>query len=182
MIKDIIQTFLPWLIYFVLSGHTLEQMKIAIVASAIVSLLFERNGLKKKFILSWVTLLFFIFMFVAVVILNSSWVITHAWVLSNSALAFIAWFSILIKRPFTLQYAKEKVSADKWDHPIFWRINYLLTMTWGVIFLIGVLANILRLYYKNINPWVYELCTNGAVVFGIWFSVWFPSWYAGKKR
>jgi len=182
MIRDIIQTFLPWIIYFVLvGGHSPVQMKIAITASVVASLLAERNGLKKKFIMSWVTLVFFVFMFISVVIFNNEWVRLHSWILSNSALAFIAWFSILIKRPFTLQYAKNSTSSDKWNHPIFWRINYIITAVWGVIFTIGIVSNVLRLYFSYLNPWVYELLTDGTVVFGIWFSAWFPSSYAKKK-
>lgn len=182
MIKDIVQTFLPWILYFVLAGHTPMQMKVAIIAAAVTSIIFEYKGLRKKFILSWVTLLFFIFMFITVIMYDSKWVMQHAWVLSNSALALVAWLSILIRRPFTLQYAKETVPSAKWDHPIFWRINYLLTITWGMIFLLGILVNVLRLYFPAVSPWVYEIFTDGAVVFGVWFSAWFPSWYAPRKK
>ena len=73
-------------------------------------------------------------MTIAVVLLKNLWIIEHAGLISNSSLAVIALISIVIGKPFTIQYAKEKVPADKWKTPLFIRINYLLSSFWLLMF------------------------------------------------
>lgn len=180
MLKAFIQSFLPWILYFILAGHAQQQLDTAIIVAAITSIIFEFKGLKKGFILSWGTLLFFIFMFVAVILFKSRWIANYAWIFSNGALALIAWGSILIREPFTIQYAKEQVSKDKWQHPLFIKINYLLTIVWGLIFLMGIGLHIVRIYYLIPNGWIYELISYVPLIFGIWFTSWFPTYYRSR--
>ena len=181
MLKNILQTFLPWILYFLLAGHTQAQMNLALSIGMLTALIFERKGLKKGFILSYGTIAFFSLMFIGVIIFKNAWIIKNIWIISHGTLALIAWISLFLRRPFTLQYAKEKVSADKWQHPLFIKINYILTATWGCIFLFGFLLNIFHVYYSIMNDLWYETFTNGATIFGIWFSVWFPQWYRKKQ-
>lgn len=60
MLKNIIQNFLPWILFFILAGSTQQQLNIAIIIAATTSIVFEYKALKKGFILSWGTLIFFI--------------------------------------------------------------------------------------------------------------------------
>ena len=83
MLKDILQSFLPWILYFILMGHTQQQLDLAIIVSAITSIVFEFNGLRKGFILSWGTLIFFVFMFIAVILFRSQWVVKYSWIFSE---------------------------------------------------------------------------------------------------
>ena len=180
MLKEIIQSFLPWILYFVLLGQTQQRLELAILVATFTSIAFEFKALKKGFILSWGTLLFFVSMLVAVIIFKNKWIVNYVWILSNSALALIVWISILIRRPFTIQYAKEKVSQDKWHHPLFLKINYLLSAVWGLMFLVGVALNVLRLLNPLFNPWFYEILSYIPSIFAIWFTLWFPDWYKEK--
>lgn len=181
MLKEIIKSFLPWILFFVLADYT-QQIDIAIIVAAITSIVLEYKGLRKGFILSWGTLIFFIFMFIAVVILNNQWISKHSWIFSNGTLALIVWASILIRKPFTIQYAKEQVSEDKWNHPIFITVNYLLTAVWGLIFLIGITIQLIKIYNPQLNGLTYEIITYLPSIFGIWFTTWFPDWYKEKSR
>jgi hypothetical protein len=52
MLREIIQSFLPWILFFILTGHIQQQLEIAIVMAAIISIFFEFKGLKKGYILS----------------------------------------------------------------------------------------------------------------------------------
>lgn len=180
MLKEVIQSFLPWILYFILAGNTQQQLSVAIIVAAILSIIFEIRGLKKGFVLSWGTLLFFIFMFITVVLFKNSWIAKNSWIFSNGALASIAWISILIRRPFTIQYAKEQVSKDKWQHPLFLKINYLLTTAWGLIFLINLGLHLIRIYYPSFTGLGYEVISYIPSLFGIWFTAWFPNWYKQK--
>ena len=179
--KDIIQSFLPWILYFILIGPSQQQLTTAIIVATAVFLFFGFRELRKGFILSWGSLFFFVFMFIAIVIIKNTWVAGHAWIFSNGTLALIAWISLFIGQPFTLQYAKEMVLADRWQHPIFIRINQILTAMWGSIFLFSVGVHVLRIYYPAWPSWLYEVLSDGATVMGVWFTTWFPSWYRKRK-
>lgn len=181
MLKEVIQSFLPWILFFILAGQTQQQLDFAIIAAAVSSIVFEFKSLKKGFVLSWGTLIFFIFMFVAVVLLKNQWIEKFSWIFSNGALVIIAWVSIIIRKPFTIQYAKKQVSQDKWQHPLFLKINYLLTMVWGLIFLTGIGLHIMRIYYPIfISGLYYEIISYVPSMFGIWFTSRFPDWYKEK--
>ncbi|MFX1440658.1 MAG: SCP2 sterol-binding domain-containing protein [Promethearchaeota archaeon] len=49
-------------------------------------------------------------------------------------LALMSGISILVKRPFTLEYAKQRVSESVWATPQFYRINQLITMVFFLVF------------------------------------------------
>jgi carotenoid cleavage dioxygenase len=121
-------------------------------------------------------------MFIAVVIFKNQWVAKHAWIFSNGALALIAWVSIIMRKPFTLQYARQQVTRDKWQHPLFIKINYILTSVWGLCFLFNVCLHVIKLYYPTSHEWVYESLSYLSIIFAIWFTSWFPKWYREKSR
>lgn len=53
--------------------------------------------------------------------------------------ALVAWITILIGRPFTLQYAHEQAPPEVWDHPLFRRLNVFLTLVWCGILTVNTL-------------------------------------------
>jgi hypothetical protein len=177
MILDILQTFLPWILYFILAGHSPGQMQTAVIVAMAVSLFCEIKSLRKGFILSWVTLIFFVFMFVMIVLYKHAWTMQHASVFSNAALASVSFISILLKKPFTIQYAKERVPKEKWGLPGFIKVNYVLSAAWGCIFVFCMVLNLMHIYWIHGYGWLFEALTDGSVVFGIWFCVWYPDWY-----
>lgn len=180
MLKEMIKSFLPWILFFILLGHSREQLETAIIVATIASFLFDFKRLKKGFVLNVGTILFFIFIFIAVIIFKNEWIARHAGFLSNGALALIAWISILIRKPFTIQYAKETVPSDKWQHPLFIKINYLLTTVWGIIFLIGTALPLIFIYQPSFNSSVFQIMAWLPPIFGIWFTTWFPEWYRAR--
>ena len=182
MIKSLVQSFLPWILYFILVGSSQKQLDLAICVAAFTSVAFEMQSLKKGYVLSWGTLIFFVFLLVAVVLFRSAFIAKYEWVLSNGMLAFIAWFSILIKQPFTIQYAKEQVPEEHWNSPLFFKINYILSATWGFLFLIGLLLNIIHLNVLAFHGWIYEVSTYLPSVFGVWFTTWLPDWYKARSQ
>lgn len=117
MRKEILQNFLPWILYFVLAAHSLAKLDVAIIAALVTFLIFNFKSLGKGFILSWGTLVFFAFMLFSINIMKNQWVAIHAWIFSNGALAIIAWVSLMIGRPFTEQYAREQVEEKYWQKP-----------------------------------------------------------------
>jgi len=49
-------------------------------------------------------------------------------------LALMAGISLVVRRPFTLEYAKQSVSESVWATPQFYRINQLITMVFFLVF------------------------------------------------
>src|SRR5258708_39325055 len=41
-----------------------------------------------------------------------------------------AWGSVAIRRPFTAAYARENARPEFWEHPVFVRLNLLMTLVW----------------------------------------------------
>jgi len=122
-----------------------------------------------------------LFAFFAVVIFKVNWVVSHLGLLVHAVLAAMVWISLLIGKPFTIQYAREQVSQEKWQHPVFIRINQILSCVWGLIFLFDLVVNFSFKYFPTIPHWVAGVLTNIAAIFGLWFVIWFPKWYRKKR-
>ncbi|MBM9521041.1 alpha/beta fold hydrolase [Desulforhopalus vacuolatus] len=98
---------------------------------AIGSIVFlDRKALKEKHVLSWGTLLFFIFMLIFGVFMHHPWVMKNAYWFSTLVLAGIMLVSVLIKKPFSLVYARENCPEKYWDSPLFLEVNILISLCW----------------------------------------------------
>ena len=62
---------------------------------------------------------------IAVLGFHNTWTIRHLGVLANGALAIGSWVTLLIGRPFTLDYARQHTDPAKWHDPVFIRVNEL---------------------------------------------------------
>src|SRR3990167_10317554 len=102
---EMIKGFLPWILYSIFFGNTPKQFMIAILAALISSFIFNFKEIKQKFILTCATLVYFALLLILTLLFHWSWLRTNAWLISNLALAAIAFGSVIIKQPFTIQYA-----------------------------------------------------------------------------
>ncbi len=176
MIK-ILFGFLPWVIYFILIGHSAEQNTIAVIAALISLLVVDFRALRKKFILSWASLIFFVFLLVSTVIFKNTWINNHANILSNIALTSIIWFSLMIGKPFTLQYVREQVPPSVWQTKGFIRVNQIITIVWGGALLISTILVALHLYFMNFTGWGYQIISYAPIIGAILFTQRFPDWW-----
>jgi len=181
MLNGLITGFLPWIFYFIFAGYKAYQLDFGIALALAAVVITNLTQLKKGFILSWVTLLFFAFMAVAVIGFKNTWIIQHAWVLSNMTFAFTAWGSLLAGCPFTLQYAKEQVPPAKWNSPLFIQINQILTLVWALAFTVATLSHLVYLQYLNHHYWIHEAISNGSTFIATLFTIKFPEWFKNRK-
>ena len=72
----------------------------------------------------------------------------------DAGLLLIVLASIIVRRPFTLQYARERVSRELWDSPEFVRTNYVITAAWADAFAVMVVADLVMLYVPTLPRWV----------------------------
>lgn len=54
--------------------------------------------------------------------------------LTNFSLAMFAWVTLLIRKPFTISYAKDSTPQEYWESPLFKRINSVITAAWASAF------------------------------------------------
>lgn len=102
--------------------------------------------------------------------------------MSNVALTLIAFGSMLLRQPFTLQYAREQTPRELWDSPVFIRTNYVITGFWAGAFLVAALAGAYGdLVLKNSNNlWTGWVIQTLAILVAIQFTEWYPKVVKGR--
>jgi hypothetical protein len=140
-----------------------------------VCALLPMRRLRRGFYIEWVTLLFFV---ATALLLKCEWYRCYASFICTSTLAIIAWLTLLLGCPFTMQYAKEKVAEKYWESYLFKRINYLMTLSYGLLFLTMTVLKAIDLFYPEKIP--FFALTVGLSLAQIVFNQSFPKWY--EKR
>jgi hypothetical protein len=171
-ILSLLFAFAPWIAFLILAGPSLPRLKIAVIVSSLITIVMWAGKFHRGIIL-WAGVIFFSWALVAVVGLEHMWTIRHLGVLSNGALAAGTIISVLIKNPFTLEYAKEKTPPERWSSPLFIRTNYIITEVWGVVFLMNVLLNYLKMNAPHTDKWVYEVVSYSFMLAAVLFTTFY---------
>jgi hypothetical protein len=101
--------------------------------------------------------------------------------ISNSAVSLavdsgvfaISLGSILLRSPFTLQYALEAVPAETAALPGFLRTNYVIAAAWTVAALLMMLANAAVIYVPGLPIWAGILIAFTARNSAVYFTKWY---------
>jgi hypothetical protein len=92
----------------------------------------------------------------------------------NAGLLLVVVISPVIRRPFTLQYAREQVAPEVWNSPEFSRSNYVISGVWALAFAARVAADLIILYLPAVPVRVGVIITIIALVGAYKFTVWNP--------
>ena len=84
--------------------------------------------------------------------------------------------SMLLRRPFTLQYALESVPAETAAMPGFLRANYIITAAWTAAALLMAAANLVLLYVPGLPLWSSLAVAFAARNSAIYFTKWYPEY------
>ena len=60
--------------------------------------------------------------------------------MASGALGLIGLVSLAVRKPFTLGVAKQSTPREVWDHPVFIRVNTIITSVWTASFAVGCVA------------------------------------------
>jgi hypothetical protein len=135
--------FAPWIIYWVVADGPSTWMFGAICAVISAFILGISAGRGGPRLLEIVTIVFFIGVTVAGMIVGAEdrdWMDTYSTTLSGGVLAVMALGSLAFV-PFTQQYAPESAPLHDWEKSAFRRTNQVLTLMWALVFaLIAVLG------------------------------------------
>jgi hypothetical protein len=106
--------FLPWILFLFLPTDGWDPLRRAVVICLAVSVISAWKALRKGFILQWATLVFFLFCTISLYGFRWMWLAKHMGIIANSFLDGLIWFTVLIGKPFTLQYARADLPQEQW--------------------------------------------------------------------
>jgi hypothetical protein len=170
--------FLPWIILGVLGDRWFVLALVLALAAATVTTVRQVRSRSLK-ILDTATFAFFLFVLVGVIGFRWMVLATYMSLLVNITLTAIAWGSLVVGTPFTIQYAREQVSPQFWHSPLFMRINQYITAVWGLDFFLSTLVSLYRQVSGDQNVashYAWVLFSIGAAI----FTVYFPPWYRAR--
>ena len=104
-----------------------------------------------------------------------SWSIPSVRLRVDGGLLLIVLITIVIGKPFTLQYAHERTTKDLWNSPGFIRTNYIITAVWAVAFAILVIADLVLIYRPDLPSRVGIIATILALYGAFRFTQWYPA-------
>ncbi|MGJ4947616.1 hypothetical protein [Bradyrhizobium sp. HKCCYLS20291] len=88
--------------------------------------------------------------------------------------------SMLLRTPFTLQYALEMVPPETAAIPGFLRANYVITGAWTVSALLMVVGNLMTLYVPGLPYWTGLAVAFAARNSALYFTRWYPEYRKTK--
>ena len=102
------------------------------------------------------------------------WTVATVRLAVDGGLLAIALFSLAIDRPFTLQYARERVPEQYWGLPVFLTTNRIITSVWAATFAVHVAADAAAQYVAAIPIWVDVVVSIAAFVGAVIFTRRYP--------
>lgn len=107
--------------------------------------------------------------------LHAGWSMWAVWVINDAALLLIALASLAIGVPFTIQYARERVSPDLWDHPIFLAVNARITAAWACAFAVMLASKLAVVVLPGTPGWAGIAASSLASIAALRFTNWYPA-------
>jgi dienelactone hydrolase len=183
--------FAPWIVYWILIGSVSFRtaVLIAFLLSLIVTVQSILHGARPKLLEVGGAIAFAV---LVVVTFATNDDFLERWIqpLTNAALLAIALGSVLLRKPFTLQYAEESVSPEDAAKPGFVYINTIITWVWVAAFAIMTVSSIIPPAFQGdatiheggstlslVCYWVIPFTGLGLAAI---FTAKFPDWFVAK--
>lgn len=115
-------------------------------------------------------------------LLQPDWSIIAVRLFVDSGLLLIVLLTLAVGKPFTLQYAREQVSAELWDTPEFYRTNVVISSAWALAFGVMVAAELALLYLPDIPHRAGVIAIIVALVGAVKFTSWYPESRRSAER
>jgi hypothetical protein len=167
--------FAPFVAFAVLSRFLAAGISLWVAAAVSGALIFRQRmrGDSIK-ILEVGTFTLFAVLGIYASINGGEWDVPIVRTVVDGGLLLIILFSLLVRRPFTLQYAREQVSPAGQTSPTFVRTNYIITAGWATAMAIVVMADVAMHFVPSL-PVRFEIVPLVAALGGaFWFTKWYP--------
>jgi hypothetical protein len=116
------------------------------------------------------------------VLATPTWSVIGVRLRVDIGLLAIVLITMVLGRPFTLQYAREQVSAEHHSSAEFLRTNYVITGVWAFAFAVIVAAELALLYAPNLPPRLGVLVIVAALIGAAKFTGWYPGHVKGRAN
>lgn len=176
----LVLSFAPWLAFLLIARHSLFQVKVGLIVAFALAIGLGVARLNRGVML-WAGLLFFAYATVAVAVLNDMWTLKYMGVLANGTLTAATWFTIAIKRPFTLDYSREHTDPSLWNDPIFIKTNYVIAAVWGTALGVNTALAFAKTQGGLAPEIAYDALSYGCLIGSAIFTTWYPK-YVHKKH
>src|SRR6185436_14619903 len=88
--------------------------------------------------------------------------------------------SLIVGKPFILQYALEEVDAETAKQPGFRKAVYLITWAWNAAFVLMIIGNVLTIYVPGLPLWSSLVIAFAARNSAAFFTTWYPQYRKAK--
>ena len=102
------------------------------------------------------------------------WTLMAVRLVADTGLLIIILTSLALGRPFTIQYARERVPQQYWDTPQFLAVNRTITWVWAAAFAVMVASHAAAVVMPDMPVGVDVVITVSALVGAYKFSTWYP--------
>jgi len=171
---QLILGFIPWLLFMFIAGHSLFQLEMAILICLAASVVFGFRDLRERFILQWGSLIFFLGCAVLINGLTLIWFAENMDILANGYLAGLVWVSIMLKKPFTLQYARRDLPVDRWNDIHVVRVCTIIAVVWACLMTFSTIMSVIKhSAITHLADWVYFYISITNMILGAMFTVWY---------
>lgn len=174
-------SFAPWLSFLIIVHDSLFRLKLGLVVALVLSVIMGITRLHRGIIL-WVGLLFFGCSTLAVVGFNNMWTAQHMGIMANGALAFFTWLTIVLKKPFTMDYARDHTDPSLWDSPQFIRANIIISAGWGMTFTASTLLAWGKMEHFILSELAYEIIMYILLIGTMAFTSWYPNYLRHRRE
>jgi hypothetical protein len=106
-------------------------------------------------------------------LMGEQWSIADVRLRVDAGLLLIVLLTMVLGRPFSLQYARERVAPEYWEQPDFLRVNYVISAAWALAFGVLVVADVVI----DVVPGLPRMGGVVAIVAALWAAAWFTGWY-----
>jgi len=178
-IAKFILGFLPWVLFLLLPTDGWDPLRRAVVICLIVSIIVAWKELRKGFILQWASLMYFFFCTISLYGFKWIWLAEHMGIIANGFLAGVIWFTVLIGKPFTLQYARADLPQEQWHDEGMIRGCRFIAIFWGTLLLIPTASSVFRTFYPVALSNRFYFCLSP---FCIIIGILYTSFYKRMKR
>lgn len=174
-----LRTALPWLLFAALAAVSWPVSAGAGVLASIALLRRERRAgtTWQDLLLQTSSLAFFVLVLAFALAAPHSFLRPYSGAGSQAWLGLTAWFSLAVRQPFTMSFAKQGTPPEIWAEPRFLKVNNVITTFWAAGF--SVFAVLIALTYADTH-------NSGAVgtvqLIGLAISAVFTVRYAARAR
>jgi hypothetical protein len=185
-LKSPLSGLAPWIVLSVLiaPGRFEEASAAALGIAVLVLWLSRRRGIAIHLLEWFGVVVFVVYAVLGLVAPHSLISFLELWggEITNILLALFAFTTLLIRRPFTLAYAKDETPQEYWDSPVFLRINVVITAAWAAAFAVNAVVGAIgdAVLHDSGNFWTGWVLQLAAIFAVVAFTDWYPEHATGE--